>query len=133
MIKAVSCGSKVYLAKGEGPHESWEAQAASEGCRPCWAECDGCGQALHRAAATAGRMHTSPGCFLQGPFAFLAWSLCHGLRLSSEYNICGRSLLQLSWESRGRPDGLFKLKVSSVCLQCLKIFGKLPLVVLVTA
>lgn len=97
----------------------------SEGCRPCWAQRDGCGQALPHAA--------SPGCFLQGPFAFLAWSLCHGLRLSSGYDICGRSLAQLSWESRGQPDGLFKLEVSSVCLQCLKIFGKLPLVVLVTA
>lgn len=44
-----------------------------------------------------------------------------------------RSLVQLSWESQRRPYGLFKLKVSSVCLRCLKIFGKLPLVVLVTA
>lgn len=71
--------------------------------------------------------------FHRSPFAFLAQSPCHGLRLSSGHNICGRSLAQLSWESWGRPDGLFKLKVSSICLQCLKIFGKLPLVVLVTA
>lgn len=95
------------------------ARAPGAGLAPAPPRGAGCGPPL-------GICHRSP-------FAFLAQSPCHGLCLSSGYNVCGSSLVQLSWESLRRPDGLFKLKVSSVCLRCLKILGKLPLVVLVTA